>query len=92
MNLMDGNEHGINQGDQVRLSSSEGEMDIEVNLSDDIIKGTISLLQGAWTVMDDGGVEIGGAANMLTSTTPTMPCQGSRTHSVFVRIEKLRIL
>ena len=88
MNLMDGNELGINQGDLVRISSPEGEMDIEVNLSDDIIRGTVSLLQGSWTVMDDSGVEKGGAANMLTSTTPTLPCQGARTHSVFVRIEK----
>ena len=88
MNLMDGDELGINQGDPVRVSSPEGEMDIKVNLSDDIIRGTVSLLQGAWTVMDDSGVEKGGAANMLTSTTPTLPCQGARTHSVFVRIEK----
>jgi len=63
-------------------------MDIEVNLSDDIIRGTVSLLQGAWTVMDENGVEKGGAANMLTSTIPTMPCQGARTHSIFVRVEK----
>jgi len=88
MNRLDGNELGINQGDRVRVSSPEGEMVIEVNLSEDIIRGTVSLLQGAWTVMDDSGIEKGGAANMLTSTTPTMPCQGSRTHSIFVRIEK----
>jgi anaerobic dimethyl sulfoxide reductase subunit A len=88
MNIMDGHELGINQGDPVRVSSPEGEMDIEVNLTDDIIRGTVSLLQGSWTVMDDNGVEKGCAANMLTSTTPTLPCQGARTHSVFVRIEK----
>jgi len=88
MNLLDGDELGINQGDPVRVSSPEGEMDIEVNLSDDIIRGTVSLLQGAWTVMDENGVEKGGAANMLTSTIPTMPCQGARTHSIFVRVEK----
>ncbi len=88
MNRLDGDELGINQGDRVRVSSPEGEMVIEVNISEDIIRGTISLLQGAWTVMDDNCVEKGGAANMLTSTTPTMPCQGSRTHSIFVRVEK----
>ena len=92
MNLLDGDELGIIQGGQVRVSSPEGEMDIEVNLSDDIIRGTVSLLQGSWTVMDESGVEKGSAANMLTSTTPTLPCQGARTHSVFVRIKKLRNL
>ncbi|HIJ57087.1 MAG TPA: molybdopterin-dependent oxidoreductase [Deltaproteobacteria bacterium] len=88
MSLRDGEELGISQGDRVRVSSPEGAMDIEVNLSDDIIRGAVSLLQGSWTVMDESGVEKGGAANMLTSTTPTMPSQGARTHSVFVRIGK----
>ena len=88
MNRLDGDDLGIDQGDRVRVSSPEGEMVIEANLSEDIIRGTISLLQGTWTVMDDSCVEKGGAANMLTSTTPTMPCQGSRTHSIFVRVEK----
>ena len=88
MNRLDAEELGINQGDRVRVSCPEGEMVIEVNLSEDVIGGTISLLQGTWTVMDGSGVEKGGAANMLTSTTPTMPSQGSRTHSIFVRVEK----
>lgn len=88
MNRLDGEKRNILQGDMVRVLSREGEMKIEVNLTDDIIQGTVCLLQGSWTVMDESGVEMGGAANMLTSTTPTMPCQGARTHSIFVRVEK----
>ncbi len=88
MNRRDAEARGVNQDELVRVFSEEGEMEIKVNLSDDIIRGTVSLLQGAWTIRDSNGVEKGGAANILTSTTPTLPSQGSRTHSVFVQVEK----
>lgn len=86
MNRWDGEQLNLSQGDRVKLTSPEGEMVIAVDLTDDIIQGTVCLLQGAWTRMDPSGVEIASAANALTSTTPTLPCKGSRTHSVFVRI------
>ena len=85
----DGEDRGLRSGDTVRVFNSIGEMHILVRLTSDIIKGTICLPQGAWTVMDENGIEIGGATNALTSTTPTLPSQGSRTHSVFVQLEKM---
>ena len=88
MHRLDGETRGIKQGEIVKVHSPEGEMEIEVNLTDDIIQGTVWLLQGAWTKRNGIGVEIGGAANILTSTTPTLPCKGSRTHSVFVQVSK----
>jgi anaerobic dimethyl sulfoxide reductase subunit A len=88
INREDGEDRGLRSGDSVRVFNSVGEMRIQVRLTSDIIKGTICLPQGAWTVMDDHGIEIGGATNALTSTTPTLPSQGSRTHSVFVQLEK----
>ncbi len=88
INRKDGEDRGLRSGDLVRLFNSVGKMHIKVRLTSDIIKGTICLPQGAWTVMDEHGIEIGGATNALTSTTPTLPSQGSRTHSVFVQLEK----
>jgi anaerobic dimethyl sulfoxide reductase subunit A len=88
INRKDGEDRRLRSGDSVRVLSSVGEMRIQVRLTSDIIKGTICLPQGAWTVMDEHGIEIGGATNALTSTTPTLPSQGSRTHSVFVQLEK----
>ncbi len=88
MHRLDGRARGIKQGETAKVHSPEGEMEIEVNLTDDIIQGTVWLLQGAWTKRNGIGVEIGGAANILTSTTPTLPCKGSRTHSVFVQVSK----
>ena len=51
--------------------------------------GTGSQTNKVLVKMDENGIEIGGATNALTSTTPTLPSQGSRTHSVFVQLEKL---
>ena len=89
MNQSDGEERGIRSGDTVRVFNAEGEMHIPVRLTNDIMKGVLCLPQGAWTVMDDHGIEVGGATNALTSTTPTLPSRGSRTHSVFVQLEKV---
>ena len=89
VNRKDGERRGLQSGDIVRVFNSIGEMRIQVRLTDDIIKGTICLPQGAWTVMDEHGIEIGGATNALTSTTPTLPSHGSRTHSVFVQLKKI---
>ena len=88
MNAQDAAARGIRAGDTVRVQSPEGEMAIRVSLTEDIIAGCVSLTQGAWTVRDAQGVETGGAANTLTSTTPTLPSQGSRTHSVFVEVTR----
>jgi anaerobic dimethyl sulfoxide reductase subunit A len=86
MNALDARSRGIQDGNRVRVQSPQGEMEIEAFLTEDIIAGCVSLIQGAWTVRDAQGVEKGGAANILTSTIPTLPSQGSRTHSIFVEV------
>jgi anaerobic dimethyl sulfoxide reductase subunit A len=89
MNPRDAAGRDIHNGDTVRVRSPEGEMRIGVVLTEDIVAGCVAMPQGAWTVHDALGVEIGGAANTLTSTTPTLPSHGSRTHSVFVEVARL---
>ena len=86
MNPRDAAARGIHAGDTVKVRSFEGEMRIAVALTEDIVAGCVALTQGAWTAHDAQGVEIGGSANTLTSTTPTLPSHGSRTHSVFVEV------
>lgn len=88
MNVLDARERGIRSGDTVRVFSREGRMEIEAFPTQDIIPGCVSLTQGAWSARDAQGVEKGGAANILTSTTPALPSQGSRTHSVFVEVAR----
>jgi anaerobic dimethyl sulfoxide reductase subunit A len=89
MNLHDAKTRGLCQGDRVRIASPVGAMEIGIRLTRDIIPGIVCLHQGAWTARDARGVETGCCANMLTSTIPTLPSQGSRTHTVFVQVEKV---
>lgn len=86
MHPADGAARGLHDGDPVRISSLIGKLDTCVRLTTDILAGTVCLYQGAWTRTDPDSVEIGGAANMLTSTEPTLPSGGARTHSVFVEV------
>jgi anaerobic dimethyl sulfoxide reductase subunit A len=47
------------------------------------------LLQGQWPSFDADGTEVAGSANVLTSTEPTLPSQGARTHSTLVQVAGL---
>lgn len=78
---------GIENGQVVTVRSPEGKMRIEALVTEDIMAGVVGLLEGVWPVFDADGTEIAGAANVLTSTQPTMPSQGTRTHSVLVEVD-----
>jgi anaerobic dimethyl sulfoxide reductase subunit A len=88
MNPADGIDRGISSGDMTLVISPHGALEIHVELTEDIMRGCVSLTQGAWSKRDPEGIERGAAANSLTSTKPTLPSQGSRTHSVFVEVKK----
>jgi hypothetical protein len=53
-----------------------------------IMPGVASLLQGTWPALDADGIDTAGCANVLTSTEPTLPSHGPRTHTVQVQVEK----
>lgn len=80
----DAAERGIGEGDEVIVSSANGRMCSIAHLSSDILVGVISCAQGRWF----GQHAEGAAVNILTSTRPTLPSQGARTHSVMVNICK----
>jgi len=69
------------------VSSAQGVIRISVKVTRDIMEGVVCLLEGIWPELDDKEIDHAGAANMLTSTEPTAPCNGSRTHSVFVEVK-----
>ena len=73
MNPADAAERGIRDGCLVRISSDTGEIKTCVELTEDIIRGA-ACLDCSYS-------------NKLTTTVPTLPSSGSRTHSIFVNIE-----
>jgi anaerobic dimethyl sulfoxide reductase subunit A len=81
---------GIGDEEGVYVSSPQGLLRIVTRVTEDIMPGVVCLLEGAWPSFDSEGVETAGSVNVLTSTVPTLPSHGSRTHSLFVQVKKTR--
>jgi anaerobic dimethyl sulfoxide reductase subunit A len=77
---------GLSRDSLALVENRIGRVRVPVRLTEDIRPGAACLAEGAWPRFDDEGIETVGSANALTSTEPTLPSQGSRTHSVNVRI------
>ncbi len=76
----------IHDEQMVQVLNGQGTLQIPVMITDDIMEGVVCLLQGNWPDIDENGIDHGGAVNILTSTEPTRPSMGSRTHSVAVEV------
>jgi anaerobic dimethyl sulfoxide reductase subunit A len=87
MNPSDAQKRGIPDAQKVFVKSHRGKMQISAMITKDIMPGVVCLLQGIWPSLDGKGMDQAGAANILTSTEPTEPSMGSRTHSVLVEVE-----
>jgi anaerobic dimethyl sulfoxide reductase subunit A len=82
----DARKRNLQDKQMVMVTSGRGKIQIPVKVTDDIMEGVVCLEQGIWPELDENGIDHAGAANMLTSTEPTQPCIGSRTHSVLVEV------
>lgn len=88
MNFHDAKERGVEDGGEVQVSSLEGRTRIKAIVTEDVMPGVVCLLEGVWPIFDSEGVDTAGSVNFLTSTVPTEPSKGSRTHSVLVQVTK----
>ena len=86
MNPADAHPRSITDGQEVLVKSDRGAMRIRVRVTGNVMPGVVSAHQGVWPELDHEGVETAGSVNMLTSTEPTTPSMGSRTHSVLVEV------
>ncbi len=82
MNPVDAEKRGISDGNSVRVTSERGVVTVTIQVTDAIAPGVVSLNQGGW-------INSGGNPNYLTSTEPTLPSRGSRTHSTAVQVERV---
>jgi anaerobic dimethyl sulfoxide reductase subunit A len=88
INPRDAQARDIKKGDLVHVFSPRGVIRIEAYVTEDIMQGVICIQEGVWPRFE-GDVEVNGSVNVLTSTEPTLPSFGSRTHSVIVQVEKV---
>jgi len=86
MNPADAGKRNIQDKQIVMVANIQGRIQIPVHVTNDIMEGVVCLQEGIWPNLDENGIDSAGAANMLTSTKPTKPCMGSRTHSVLVEV------
>ncbi len=74
----DAAQRGIYEGTEVRIENEEGSVILPVVVSETVRRGVVWGFQGNWRPED--------SLNRLSSTDSTMPSQGSRTHTIFVRV------
>lgn len=86
MHPRDAGSRGIVEKGRVLVESEIGRMYGTVRLTRDILPGVVSCNQGVWPLLSPQGEDLAGSVNILTSTEPTMPSRGSRTHSLSVEI------
>ncbi|HSR29837.1 MAG TPA: molybdopterin-dependent oxidoreductase [Anaerolineae bacterium] len=78
----------IRTDELVCVASPEGRLRIKACVTEDIMPGVVCLLEGVWPAFEPDGVDTAGSVNVLTSTVPTLPSYGSRTHSVLVQVTR----
>ncbi len=84
----DARKRNISQGAEVLVTGERGSLVIRAAITVDIIPGVVSIDQGAWVALGPDMIDRAGSPNMLTETEPTLPSEGSRTHSVRVEISR----
>jgi len=94
LNPEDAAQRGIEDAGMVRVTSREGEILVTARVTEDITPGAVSLNQGGWVTWhkEKQGSVIDRKTdnpNCLTSTVPTKPSNGSRTHSTAVQVERV---
>jgi len=87
INPVDAAQREIRDGQMALIRNTRGKIRISVRVTEDTMPGVVCLREGIWPDLDADGCDRAGSANILTSTVPTKPCQGSRTHSVLVEVE-----
>jgi anaerobic dimethyl sulfoxide reductase subunit A len=86
----DARPRGIGDGEPVRVFNAQGTVRISARLSEDVMPGVVSLPEGMWVELGADGVDVGGAANMLTSTDGTAPGVACIMHGIGVEVQKER--
>jgi anaerobic dimethyl sulfoxide reductase subunit A len=87
INCNDAIERGITDGIEVILFNQRGSLKVKAKVTENIIEGTVCLNQGIWAQFKEDNIPQN-APNILTSTSPTMPSEGPRTHLTFVDVKK----
>ena len=70
VNTEDARERGISNGDLIEVYNDRGTIIVGAHVTDNIMKGVISIYEGAWLSKDSKGRCNSGAINVLTTSVP----------------------
>jgi anaerobic dimethyl sulfoxide reductase subunit A len=86
MNPADAARRGIADGQEARVFNQHGAVHVTVAVTEDIMPGVVSLLEGVWVQLDENGEDRAGSANLLTGTVGTGPDRCNIMHGVPVDV------
>ncbi len=89
MHPADCTSRSIADGEQVKVVSEHGSLAIAVKQTEEILPGVVSIHQGSWPPIAAEGFRHQDNPNFCTSSVPTQPSKGSRTHSTWVEVVKV---
>jgi anaerobic dimethyl sulfoxide reductase subunit A len=88
MNVIDAEERGIADGDDVHVYNQFGEMIIPVRVTHRIMPGVVDIPQGGWYTPDSNGIDRRGCINVLTTDRNTPYAFGNPQHTIMCQVEK----
>lgn len=88
MNPKDAKERELEDGVMIQVYNERGMIQIPVHITTRIMEGVVALSQGAWFAPTEGGVDVGGSINVLTSQKPTPLAKGNPQHTNLVEVKK----
>jgi anaerobic dimethyl sulfoxide reductase subunit A len=89
INPLDAAERGVENEELMEVFNDRGRIRVRAFVTPRIMPGVISVPQGAW-YRNENGVDVGGAANTLTSLHPTPYAKGNGQHTALVQVEKAK--
>ncbi len=87
MHPTDAAARGLADGDLAAVFNEQGMVRVPVRLSTGIMPGVVSLAEGMWVELDAAGVDVAGAANMLTATVGTVASTACIMHGIGVEVQ-----
>lgn len=90
INPLDARPRGIEDGDEVEVSTAFGRLLIEAKVTERIMPGVIAMGEGAWHTADMSGdrLDRGGCINTLTSSHPTPLAKGNPQHTNCAQVKR----